>query len=339
MKDVLPRIYRSLEKDIRRGGFDTIVTAATMSFLTLRTPGDRQLREFGDLVSPAWPSLDSATQRALAEALAHSARLPACVVARIVSAPLDVAAPFLHTSPCLTHADLEALQLRADAPLRAVLAEREATLAVTVGPMADPAPVAAPAALSPAESVRPAPVHQGAAAAARAELFRLARPGRTPAKPAPSAPQPPLARTVAGLVADARAGRSGRFHAALGAMLDLDSKVLEKIADDASGEWLAAALKVLRAGPTDALTAIMLLKPRIGADVAAFETMKTTYRGLDIDACRSRLGLPAARIAVRAPSLQPQSADLVIRPVAGAPRRAFGRRSLPPAVERSIGKR
>jgi len=343
MKDVLPRIYRSLEKDIRRGGFDTIVTAATMSFLTQRAPGKRQLREFGDLVASAWPQLGADTQRTLAQSLASAPNLPVGIVDRICSAPLDIAAPFLRASPCLETRHLEALAQRPDAALHAILAERVAADAVPAAstPVSVPAAAAKPATppVAVAPSV-PAPVRPDAAAAARAELFRLARPGRAPAKPsAPQAAEAPLATSVSGLVADARAGRIERFYAGLGRMLSLDAATLATIAEDASGEWLGRALKVLRAGPTDALTAIMLVKPRIGADVAAFEAMKTTYRGLDVDDCRSRLGLARARIMVDAPALQPQSADLVIRPVAGAPRRSFGRRTLPPAVERSIGKR
>ena len=338
MKDVLPRIYRSLEKDIRRGGFDTIVTAATMSFLTQRAPGKRQLREFGDLVASAWPQLGADTQRTLAQSLASAPNLPVGIVDRICSAPLDIAAPFLRASPCLESRHLEALAQRPDAALHAILAEREAADAVPAAstPTAIPAAPAKPETPPSASS----PVRPDAAAAARAELFRLARPGRAPATPAaPKAAEAPLATSISGLVADARAGRLERFYAGLGRMLSLDAATIATIADDASGEWLGRALKVLRAGPTDALTAIMLVKPRIGADVAAFEAMKTIYRGLDAEDCRSRLGLARARIMVDAPALQPQSADLVIRPVAGAPRRSFGRRTLPPAVERSIGKR
>jgi hypothetical protein len=163
--------------------------------------------------------------------------------------------------------------------------------------------------------------------------MQLVQPGSAPRK---SAARP--AGTVAGIIAAARAGAVDDAYAGLATMLGLDEAAMAGLVAEPQGEILATALKALRLGSGDALTIIMLLKPRIGLDVGAFDAMKTRYRELDADICRTwlRMAAPSA-VRIASPALQPQAAELEprLRPAA-APRPAFGRRRMAPAARDAV---
>lgn len=355
MTDIVPRIFRSLEKETGRGGFDTIVTAAVASFAARRHPSERQALEFGRLVAPLWDKIETKTQRALAAALSQSPRVPRTIVEKLIDAPVDITAPFLMASPCLTPDDLRTLANAANPELRRILASRRtadrATPLIPCGPDAsakaivvtsdDPGVLTANATLNePGSAADDPPLHPFSAQAveparvtqARAALLRLAEPGKHSAKVATGAPT-----TLAGIVEAARSGRPDQAYDGLAALLNLSLARARDMIEDPSGKILADVLKAMRTGPADALAIIMLLKPRVGLHVGAFEAMKATYRDLDVAHCRERLGLPPASQLPQATRYQPRSADLEPRLDVGAPRPAFGRRRTLPSRTELIG--
>ncbi|WP_206454853.1 hypothetical protein [Aurantimonas marina] len=346
----MPSIFRSLEKEAGQGGFDTIVTAAVASFAAHRNPSERQAHEFGRLVAPAWDKIDTKTKRALAAALSQSPRVPRTIVEKLLAAPIDTAAPFLVASPCLTADDIEVLARRSSPKLQRILGRRRKSGEATDRPSAE---AAAPAAV-PAPTMSPSGATKKAAAKAvvaiknnaprphtaepanvseaRAVLLRLAEPGKHLAKPAASAPT-----TVVGIVEMARAGCTNLAYDGLALMLKVPDSRMREMFDDPTGEILAAALKAINTGPADALTIIMLLKPRVGRDIAAFNAMKFAYRDLDVDECRGRFGLSSAPPARNPVLHQRQYADLEPRIEASAPRPVFGRRRVLPSRTAQIG--
>ncbi len=350
MKDVVPSIFRSLEKEAGQGGFDTIVAAAVASFAAHRNPSERQAHEFGRLVAPAWDKIGTKTKRSLAAALSQSPRVPRSIVEKIIAAPIVTAAPFLLASPCLTADDIETLAKRSSPKLQRILDRRRAAEQATLSQLAEAAvPVAVPArTIAPLDAAKKEAANVAAAdenvapkshtgepanvSAARATLLRLAEPGKHPAKPEARAPT-----TIGGVVEMARSGCKQLAYDGLALMLTLTAPRMREMIDDPTGEILAAALKAISVGPADALTIIMLLKPRVGLDIAAFTAMKSAYRDLDIDECRGRFGLSSALPARKPATHQRQYADLGPRIEASAPRPAFGRRRVLPSRTEQLG--
>jgi hypothetical protein len=331
MKDEAPRIFRSLEKEAGRGGFDTVVRAAVANYAALRNPSEHRARSLGRLLVPVWDRLSRDTQSAIARSLATAPSLPRNVVDCLLAAPADITGPFLRSSPCLGADDLAGQAASSDPRRRSLAEERSEQLAAAPALPPQPAPVAYGPAAATSEDLSPA--RPKTAAEARATLMKLVQPGSAPRK---AAARP--AGTVAGIIAAARAGEVDDAYAGLATMLGLDPATMAELVAEPQGDILAAALKALRLGSGDALTIIMLLKPRIGLDVGAFDAMKTRYRQLDADICRTRLRIAApgaSRIA--SPALQPKAAELEPRlRAAAAPRAAFGRRRTAPAAGSAV---
>lgn len=369
MKDDSPRLFRALEKTAGRDGFDTIVSAAVASYGSLRSPGDNQARDFGRLVVPLWDKIRPETRRALAAALSHSPRVPRPIVELLIAEPLEISAPFLTSSPALGPSDLLALQASRDRRLRKIIAGRAMPAATATpvdapSPSSGPAEPAAPAAPAATPFVAP-PSPDAPASVAAPETPAVAAPRAVPepavaASPAEQVPPPPVAPpapygaadliretlrrlalpggrdrivpTLHELVALAVQQDGARFYEGLRQALDLADEVLQKIAEDDSGESLAVAIKALGASPADALTILMMLKPDIGLDVAKFSLMTRFYRALKAEDCAALTRGTRARRTVGAPRLEPQYEDLQPLPRA-APPADFGRRAQKPFGE------
>ncbi|WP_102957755.1 hypothetical protein [Mangrovicella endophytica] len=124
MKNAAPRIFRSLETQTGAEAFDTIVSAAVAAYGSLRAPSETQARDFGKLVVPAWDKISADTRRTLAAALSHSPRVPRAVVEKLITAPVEISAPFLVASPVLTDTDLASLAASGDERIRRILSGR-----------------------------------------------------------------------------------------------------------------------------------------------------------------------------------------------------------------------
>ncbi|MBB4004190.1 hypothetical protein [Aurantimonas endophytica] len=338
MKDEAPRIFRSLEKEAGRGGFDTVVRAAVASYAALRSPSEHQARSLGRLLVPVWGKLTLETQSGIAFTLAAAPSLPRAVVECLLAAPAPIAEPFLRASRCLTAEDIATLAGSPDPLLRQIAAARgDAQPAAETRPReprVETAPLAAVSAMAPRAAAAPLPAAIPASAAeARATLRMLVQPGAAPRTSTTPG-------TVKEIIAAARAGEIGRAYRGLAQLLDLGPETMTELVAEPEGDMLASALKAMRIGSGDALTIIMLLKPRIGLDVHAFQAMKGRYRDLDADICRMRLRMAAPRpMRTASPALQPRAAELEPRLRTAAPRAAFGRRRSAPTATATSGTR
>ncbi|KQT88221.1 hypothetical protein [Aurantimonas sp. Leaf443] len=321
MTDAQPRLYRSLETNAGRDGFDTIVAAAAATYASLRNPSEAQARDFGRLAAPLWSRIAPETQRTLAAALSRSPRVPRALVERLLAAPVEVSAPFLLASPCLTATDLATMAIEGDARHAEIAARRRsgraglANAPQATGDVAPPLPEAVEPSQPPvSETLQPAPQ---TAAETREALRRMVRPGRLFLDPG-------AVQTIGDLVGLARSGDGEGVYRGIAHLLAVPEQRIAAMREEAEGRLLAFALKALHAGPADALTIVMLMKPSVGRDVEAFEALRLAYRTLEIDACRAALSLPA-RPAGPAPSLAPRLDDLGSRE-RHPHRRVFGRR-------------
>lgn len=343
MKEANPRIFRSLEKAGGMAEFDTIVAAAVASYGAIRHPSEARARDFAHLVLPLWDRLKPESRRALGAALCHSANVPRGIVEKLLAEPIEIAAPFLLSSPVLTEADRRHLSESRDSRLRRIargngtartlddeplLAETEradVTRPTLAADAPEPKPAETDVSPSPEAGERPAYRPGMAAEAVREALRRMVQPGRA---------QAPRVLKPADVVEAAVEGDTAATLAALASIARLDEATLALVAEDESGERLAVALKAIGMGDADAMTVMMMLKPKVGLDVAIFDLMARYYRCLKREDCAALLGM---RRQVEAPKLEPIFDDIerLDRP---APRAAFGRRTQRPESQRSEPK-
>lgn len=315
MKEAVPRIFRSLETPGGQAGFDTIVAAAVAAYGSLRAPTERQARDFGRLVIPLWERTSDEARRALAAALSHAPRVPREIVERLVEAPVEIAAPFLVSTPALTTHDIARLKVRSDERIARILQGRaERGLP---GASAERAPVEAPP-LAPEDLGASTSERQSdPAELVRATLKELALRGR---RASPSAQETP----AQALLRAARGGQ-GAFFEILGAQLGLSPTERAAIAADESGHALAGILKGLSIGTGDALSILMLVRPQVGFDIAAFEAMAAHYRSLASTPGETGQGASAPVHAPAARGLESRDAE----------RSSFGRRKDKPSGARA----
>lgn len=284
-------------------------TLSEADLMTLRRSRDRRLRKLIDSrmgsvpeagvagAAKARPSSTAELVRPTPNGAADPVAAPGRVASRPSEAALGSAA-------------------RSRAPAHAVSA------AAAAAPPFAATPATPPPAVPPADAIAADEASGSPASRIRQALRRLALPGRR---------QPRLSTGVSSvgeLVAIAVRQDAERFYAGLGHMLGLSGAVCRRIEADEDGERLAVALKALNLGAADALTVLMMLKPRIGLDVAAFERMTKFYRALTAEDCAA-LARGNAGAAPPPPQFRPQYQDVasLLRP---APRPEFGRRKTRP---------
>ncbi|SJZ65719.1 hypothetical protein [Consotaella salsifontis] len=358
MKDAAPRIFRDLEYARGSGGLDAAVSAAVATYAALRAPSERQAEDLNRLVMAAWEKLSSDTRRATAAALSRSPLVPRALVKAFLAAPIEVAAPFLVASPTLKADDLAALAARGETGIDRLLRQRQALRSAEASPSPQPAPPAKPTQQGDPEVAPRAENETTPQDFARPKLQAppLA-PELVPEAPPVAVPPPTTGaaqarRTLERLVMRGLPGVRGRtepFSAGmmielamdghfetcyrrLGEALDADPSMMALVEEDEQGERLAVALKALGTTPAEAMSILVLLKPRIGRTAKTFAQMETFYRALSRDDCRRLVAGPAARRT----GYQAQVEDAA-RPSHGAPRPAFGRRRIAPQQKPGTG--
>ncbi|MET0258345.1 MAG: hypothetical protein ABW179_07160 [Methylobacterium sp.] len=353
MNDAAPRIFRSLERSSGQQEFDIVVTAAVAAYSSLRHPNPSQAEDLGRLVRPLWPRITAESRRNVAATLSHTPRVPRVLVEALLAEPLEVAAPFLVSSPTLTGADIARLATSPDerivrlvrnrmsrpeapAPARADPSDGElpATPAAPAMPEADiPAPSLAAdfLAVAPMRGDGPAAPPLRTAEAVRETLKRLAGAGRgRPAVPPPSLEAAP---TFTSLLHHAMMRDDAAFYRTLRGIFGMPEATLRAIETDEEGERLAVSLKALKASSADAMSILMMMKPRIGLDVTAFDAMARFYKALRAEDCRAAIGAArAGPTPEHRPLTAPERFD-----AAPQPRREFGRRGARPAGREAKG--
>ncbi|MBB3996586.1 hypothetical protein [Aureimonas pseudogalii] len=352
MNDAAPRIFRSLERSSGQQEFDLVVTAAVAAYSSLRHPNPSQAEDLGRLVQPLWPRVAAETRRNAAAALSHTPRLPRVLVEALLAEPLEVAAPFLVSSPTLTGADIAGLAAspderivrlvrnrtnRPEAPAPRAALQIEAPLPAASLPALDDADVASPSlsadflAITPLRGDEPSAPPLRTAETVRETLKRLAGAGRGRPTVAPASPE--AAPTFTALLHHAMMRDEIAFYRTLRGIFGMPEATLRAIEADEEGERLAVSLKALKASSADAMSILMMMKPRIGLDVAAFDAMARFYKALRAEDCRAAIGAArAGALPEHRPLTSPERFD-----AAPQPRLEFGRRGARPAGREAKG--
>ena len=308
MQHIGPRIYRSLEKQNGKDGFDTIVLAALESYLALREPNHRQTLDLSRLIVPAWDRISREVRLAIAGSLASCALLPAGLAEKLDAFRSDPEAFDAEGS------SEEALPL--EFPLPDIIVVR-------------------PVAIAQGDAT---PEHLVNADTVRETLRRLAQPGLAAARPLAAA-DTILPRSIADILEVARSPEPDLAYDAICRWMRLVPQQAEAMAGDATGLVLTRILRACRAAEADVLSLVVLLKPAVSLDFAAFEAVKQHFRELDVDACRTALGLPSVLPQMALPERRRSDRSATVRASEEAPRLAFGRRSVPPTTGTIGGRR
>ena len=303
MQHIDPRIYRSLEKQNGKAGFDTIVLAALESYLALREPNQRQALDLSRLIVPSWERISHDARVAIAEALIACDIVPVALAEKLQALG--------HLPPTLEIAE----------PARAGQPHR----------IAIPRIVASRPTIN--EANEPAPEHLTNADTVRETLRRLVQPGLAATRPlAPAGTGVP--KTIADILEIARSDKRDLAFDAICRWMRLVPQQAEAMASDPSGMVLTRVLRACRAAEADVLSLVVLLKPAVSLDADAFEAIKQNFRELDIDECRTALGLPSVLPQMALPERRRPDRSATVRASEDAPRLTFGRRSVPPTVGR-----
>ncbi len=305
MQHIGPRIYRSLEKQNGKAGFDTIVLAALESYMALREPNQRQALDLSRLIVPAWDRITHPARLAIADALTPCDILPAALAEKLAALStrphsLEAAEPFEAASP-------------------RVVASRPAS--TTVAAASGPTP----------EQITPE--HLTNADTVRETLRRLAQPGLAATRPL-AGTGTSVPKSIADILDIARSDASELAYDAICRWMRLVPQQADAMAHDPSGIVLTRVLRACRAAEADVLSLIVLLKPAVSLDAAAFESVRQIFRELDIDECRTALGLPSVLPQMALPERRRADRSATVRASEDAPRLTFGRRSVPPTIGR-----
>ena len=306
MQHVDPRIFRSLEKQNGKAGFDTIVFAALESYLTLREPNERQALDLSRLIVPSWDRISHDARVAIADALVACAIVPTALAEKLEA---------------LGHLP-QALGIAG--PDRASRSRKVAAQKVVVS---------TPASAELAEANDPAPEHLSNAETVRETLRRLVQPGLAATRPLAGAGTE-VPKTLADILDIARSNDCDLAYDAICRWMRLAPQQGEAMASDPSGLVLIRVLRACRATEADALSLVVLLKPAISLDADAFEAIKQNFRELVIDECRTALGLPSVLPQMALPERRRADRSATVRASEDAPRLTFGRRSVPPTIGR-----
>ena len=303
MQHIDPRIYRSLEKQNGRAGFDTIVLAALESYLALREPNERQALDLSRLIVPSWDRISHDARVAIAEALIACDILPAALAEKLQAMEFLPRTLDLATPP------------RAGQPPKIAVPKIVASRAVVN------------------ETNAPAPDHLSNADTVRETLRRLVQPGLAATRPLAAAGTG-VPKSIADILEIARSNECDLAYDAICRWMRLVPQQAEAMASDPSGMVLTRVLRACRAAEADVLSLVVLLKPAVSLDADAFEAIKRNFRELDIDECRTALGLPSVLPQIALPERRRPDRSATVRASEDAPRLTFGRRSVPPTVGR-----
>jgi len=103
---------------------ERLFRAAVSAFCSLPRPSRREIAQLEDLVLPLFEAVSTEALRFVAAALSETEYAPHELVRRLCDAPIDVAAPLLIRSRCLTDIDLIALIGRHGLPHARAIARR-----------------------------------------------------------------------------------------------------------------------------------------------------------------------------------------------------------------------
>ncbi|EAU40210.1 hypothetical protein FP2506_11657 [Fulvimarina pelagi HTCC2506] len=253
MRSQLPDLYRSLEKGGSAKGYDAIAMAASLNFIAIPIPSQRQSDAFAHLLEPLWSHLARDTRIHLAAQLSEHHMLPKSVA--------DLIGGDKASETC-DQDDETSSPEAADTPSPISIRDLE-VLADRRTPCMDPTRTAT------------------SAADARATLRALV------ARPAAARPAPrPIIQ-----IAQSRDRIALCAH--LADNLELSRSEAEALLDPDNLPDLAMALKALGLGTSDAMTVLMFIDQTVASDMAVFAIAKNHYKRLTPEAAAAHFGQDA----------------------------------------------
>jgi hypothetical protein len=289
-----PPTFASLEgllENGRRDGFDirpTLLRVLTDLYLQKPAHTLEDERYYTELALRLINSTDMPTRAAVAERLAAYSAAPRQVVLRLARDVIEVAAPILRQSACLTLADLAEIGTECGAAHAELAAARmpsqpppaEVVPAVAVEQTPERNPDADPAAVELAE------IFFGAGADER-RLIILNLDSGTPDQSSP----PPMSDTARRLEIAALEHRTDAFARELEAALGISGRMARRIVEDGLGEPIVVAAKALQA-PRAVLERILLfLNPRVGQSVQRVYELAACYDEISVAAARQLISI------------------------------------------------
>jgi hypothetical protein len=279
-----PAAFAGLEDllDLGHGaGIDmrpTLLRVLTDLYLQRPTHTAEDERYYTELALRLIDATDVAQRAALAERLARYPSAPPAVLLRLAHDAIEVAAPILAHSTCLTPADLATIANECGAAHADIIAAR---------------PPAAPPAARPV-----GPREESSANAEASELSELFYSSGAPerrlilinleyAALAPSPPLPAMQRAdVWRLESAALQHNTEIVMRELEQMLGLTRTQARRIVDDDLGEPIVVAAKAMDL-PTDVLQRMLLfMNPRVGQSVERVYELAALYGEITVDAAR-----------------------------------------------------
>jgi hypothetical protein len=323
----------------QRDGFDirpTLLRVLTDLYLQKPTHPVEDERYYTELALRLIDSADVEARIAIAARLALYAAAPRAVIMRLAHDPIEIAAPILKFSSCLTPADLEAIAADCGPAHAAVIAARaqpDAKRPDVRGreeaiPAADPAPGVDREAEELTEIFF-------ASSAMERRLILLNLDYAAPA----SIDLPQANAAVQRLEAAALQHKMDSFAHEIESALSVSGALARRIVADAGGEPVVVAAKALRA-PRAVLERILLCaNPRIGQSVQRVYDLVTRYEEISTQAALRLVAIwqcahPRERARQRSPLLPRRAPFDLARPTSAAVNHRLGERSSNVAMDR-----
>jgi uncharacterized protein (DUF2336 family) len=292
--------FRELEASQPLRKKDVVLLATVTSFEGLVMPGKSELRQFADLFVPLYQNSSDEARRLAVAALSQCETLPASVACFIASQPIDIAAPFLISSPALDDDMLMSVARMQGASHAKAIAARAALSVEVVDALASlsrdlrekpgqAGPADEEAGEAHAEIIAMPDRREGERRLAeellRHELkFRVMRDA-----PSLSEDSGDIATRDALLVRFARSRAARDFSIVLADAMGSSLWLADRIMLDLSGEQLGTTLAALGLDPADSAFVLQRFYPHLAREQDGASRARQIIDRLDQKACKARI--------------------------------------------------
>lgn len=293
--------FRELEASQPLRKKDVVLLATVTSFEGLVMPGKSELRQFADLFVPLYQNSSDEARRLAVAALSQCATLPASVAGFIASQPIDIAAPFLISSPALDDDMLISVARMQGASHAKAIAARAALSVEVVDALA-----------SLGRDLREKPDQAGPAGAEAGEADHaeiIAMPDRREGErrlaeellrhelkfrvmrdaPSLAGDSGDVATRDALLVRFARSRAARDFSIVLADAMGSSLWLADRIMLDLSGEQLGTTLAALGLDPADSAFVLQRFYPHLAREQDGASRARQIIDRLDRTACKARI--------------------------------------------------
>ncbi|OWV97045.1 DUF2336 domain-containing protein [Rhizobium sp. R693] len=296
--------FRDLEAPSASRKKDVVLMATVSSFEGLQPPTRSELRQFAELFTPLFQASSDEARRQAVAALSQCPQIPAAVALFVGSQPIDIAAPFLTSSPAIDDETLITIaRTQGSAHMKAIVSRNALSprvidalvgLRQTDQRLAAPAEIEAPLVVLP-EVPAATSLEEAEAAARRVNEEEMRDKIRELARHV-SRPEgdrlglrnlSPIQAAL--LVRFARNREAALFAKALADGLSASRWLAERIMLDISGQQLATTLISLGMDFLDAVFVLEKLYPHLAEPQHGVTRAWMVLDGLDPEECNARV--------------------------------------------------